>query len=50
MPILTRLSAVPGREGSRLLIAPSRTSAPAPMIAALMKLVESAGSMMAQGG
>src|SRR5262249_43651939 len=50
MPIPARLSAFTGREGSRLLIAPSRTSAPAPMSAALIKLVESAGSMMAQGG
>jgi hypothetical protein len=45
IPILTRLSAVSDREGSRLLIAPSsRTGAPAPMIAALRKLVESATS------
>jgi hypothetical protein len=33
-----------------LLIAASRTSTPAPMSAALMKIVVAAGSMMVQGG
>ncbi len=50
MPILIISSAVPGGVGFSRLNAPSTIKAPLPMIAALRKLVVSAGSMMVQGG